>query len=202
MREINECKAEVFRRSENRIKERRKRRNRILALSTPLCLCVVLGIIVLSPSKKTADLADPESAGVLESTEDMDGTKGDSDGAVYSMVEIEKNNVSVPQYVKETDMVGVNHILESLESSFREPGEQDNMGAQNETIDTDGNYSMALPDLTITFSNAAGGQMVYLMYGNGLSNVTTNESVLLTEEQQSELMKEIDMMIDGEEAFK
>ena len=42
MRDLNECKAEVFRRSEKRIKERRKIRNRALALCIPLCLLILL----------------------------------------------------------------------------------------------------------------------------------------------------------------
>lgn len=47
MRELNECTAEVFRRSEKRIKERRKRRSHILVWCIPLALCVaVLGAAV------------------------------------------------------------------------------------------------------------------------------------------------------------
>jgi len=42
MRELNECKAEVFRRSDNRIKERRRKFNRVLALCVPLCLILTI----------------------------------------------------------------------------------------------------------------------------------------------------------------
>ena len=45
VRSLDECKAEVFRRSEKRIKERKRIRNRALALCIPLCL-----LILLSPS--------------------------------------------------------------------------------------------------------------------------------------------------------
>ena len=38
MRELNECTAEVFHRGEQRLKARRKRRNRVLALCIPICL--------------------------------------------------------------------------------------------------------------------------------------------------------------------
>ena len=50
MRELNECKAEVFRRSENRIKERKKNRNRILALCIPLCLILTVMSITILPA--------------------------------------------------------------------------------------------------------------------------------------------------------
>lgn len=42
MREIKECTAEVFRRSEKRIKERTKKRNRILAACVPFCLILAV----------------------------------------------------------------------------------------------------------------------------------------------------------------
>lgn len=42
MRDINECRAEVFRRAENKIKERKRKRRRIFATCVPLCLIVVV----------------------------------------------------------------------------------------------------------------------------------------------------------------
>lgn len=42
MKEMNEYKAEVFSRMERGIKERKKKRNRIIAYTTPLCLCLVM----------------------------------------------------------------------------------------------------------------------------------------------------------------
>ena len=43
MRSLEECKAEIFRRSEVKIKQRKKTRNRILAACIPLCLCMGIG---------------------------------------------------------------------------------------------------------------------------------------------------------------
>lgn len=42
MRSFEERKAEVFRRSENRIKERRKARSRALTVCIPLCLIITV----------------------------------------------------------------------------------------------------------------------------------------------------------------
>ena len=42
MRSFEERKAEVFRRSENRIKERKRNRNRILAMCIPICLVITV----------------------------------------------------------------------------------------------------------------------------------------------------------------
>ena len=54
MRELNECTAEVFRRSEKRIKERRRTRNRVLALCIPLCLIVTMWSVMFLPAMMPA----------------------------------------------------------------------------------------------------------------------------------------------------
>ena len=41
MRNLEECRAEIFRLGEEKIKQRRKKRLRIVAACVPLCLCVV-----------------------------------------------------------------------------------------------------------------------------------------------------------------
>lgn len=52
MRNFEERKAEVFRRSENRIKERRQKRNGILTAGVPICLiCIVLSVTSFPKNK-------------------------------------------------------------------------------------------------------------------------------------------------------
>ena len=67
MRSLDECKAEIFRRSEEKIKQRKKMRNRVLAACVPVCLCVVIGAAgVFSGAfgAKSGNMAQaPESAG-------------------------------------------------------------------------------------------------------------------------------------------
>ncbi len=66
MRSLDECKAEIFRRSERKIKQRKKTRSRILAACIPLCLCIGIGAAgVLSggfDAKSENMAAAPESA--------------------------------------------------------------------------------------------------------------------------------------------
>ena len=62
MREINECTAEVFRRSEKRIKERKRNRNRILMCCIPLLICITVFstaiLPAMMPAKKGENLSD------------------------------------------------------------------------------------------------------------------------------------------------
>ena len=52
MRNLQECQAEVFRRSENRIKEKIRQRRHVLAASVPVVLCIgVLSVFVLPAMK-------------------------------------------------------------------------------------------------------------------------------------------------------
>ncbi len=42
MRELNECKAEIFSRMKKEINEQKRKRKRILTYTTPLCICLVM----------------------------------------------------------------------------------------------------------------------------------------------------------------
>ncbi len=85
MREINECTAEVFRRSENRIKERKRNRNRILAMCIPLCLIITIFSVTMLPGmlpvgmdsapeggNHFGDSGDPGN-NIQDGNDDMDG---------------------------------------------------------------------------------------------------------------------------------
>ena len=68
MRNFEECKAEVFRRSEVRIKQRKKKIARVVAACVPLVLCLGLWIYLINSGLffATNDAA-PENAGWSES---------------------------------------------------------------------------------------------------------------------------------------
>ena len=93
MREINECTAEVFRRSENRIKERKRKRNRILAMCIPLCLIITIFSVTMLPGMLSVGMdsapedgfSDNEAAGDMMDPGEVGG-KGDMDGAVNTDV--------------------------------------------------------------------------------------------------------------------
>ena len=93
MREINEITAEVFRRSENRIKERRRNRNRILAMCIPLCLIITIFSVTMLPGMLPVGMdgapedgfSDNEAAGDRVDPGEVGG-KGDMDGAVNTDV--------------------------------------------------------------------------------------------------------------------
>ena len=72
MREINEYTAEVFRRSENRIKARKRKRNRMLAICIPLCLALIVSCFAVLPA-----LTGKAPQGEELSNVDGEGSKND-----------------------------------------------------------------------------------------------------------------------------
>ncbi len=69
MRKLEECRAEVFRRSGERIRARRRKRLHLLAACVPVCLCLVICAVAAAPfgrqqdQEKTQDGAVPTLAG-------------------------------------------------------------------------------------------------------------------------------------------
>lgn len=88
MRELDECKAEVFRRSENRRKERKKRRNRVIAWCIPLCLLVALWSVASPPATNggnydgAIEITSGSTGGCKEETTNTPGSSGNHYGFV------------------------------------------------------------------------------------------------------------------------
>ena len=102
MRNLQECQAEIFRRSKIRI---RRRRQRVLATCIPLALCVVLGTAALWPSEERAKNAALVGGLTLEA----------ATGSEYSLSEIRVSGSGVALCHTEPE-IG-QKILEILESS-------------------------------------------------------------------------------------
>lgn len=189
MREINECTAEVFRRSEKRIKERRKKRNRILALVIPLCLIVtVFSATVL-----------PEMMPLIRTKSDAAEMVGDSSGSgspfcSYTAVEIQNIGLSPERYGKVTDKVAVTNLFNSIHSLFADvDGKVPNGSESFEAVESDENYgqpeaSSKSKGYTIIFTTDDGSQSVYNLSENTLLNVNTNETAVLSDAQIEELL--------------
>lgn len=77
MNDIKEYTAEVFRRSEKRIKERKKRRNKILALALPLCVvAVALFSVFILPNSFFVDSKNSSSRNPWASTDEKTSIDG------------------------------------------------------------------------------------------------------------------------------
>lgn len=208
MREINECTAEVFRRSEKRIKERRKKRNRFLALCIPLCLIVVVWSVMILPKmmpsamdKYNAEMsaASNSSGGAYEMFGDADsndtaaemtGNSAQSLPCPYTAAEIQGTDIFPEYYAKATDKVAVTIIFNAIHSLYDVDGADQSNGEsfEDNVYDSQTSSTSQLKGYTIIFTTEEGSQAVYNLSENILLNVKTNETVILSDIQAAELM--------------
>ena len=188
MRELYECRAEVFRRSENRIKERRKKRSRMLAVCIPLVFCIaaysVFILPAMLPASKTENFADNNA---------VSGKYGSIFACSYTEVVISCADDSDSRRI--TDAAEVARILSAIQGLCDDPGSSGSVLPEvnpGEIPVVESIYqSMGLtPDLNgfvVTFRTEDGYENIYVLDGNELFNVNEKTRILLTDLQTAAL---------------
>ena len=203
MREINECTAEVFRRSEKRIKERKRNRNRILAFCVPLCLIVTVWSIMILPAMMPANKSN-NSAG--EGMDIMGGVDGAD--AAFVRVEIMSIGTATQSTIQKDDATEVAQIYSTMQSSFvnssggnkesvNEEAEDDAL-TENKDFSQSGTTNLS-SGFRIIFTTENGAQTIYSLSGDKLINETMKQETILTEDQRSNLLNMLGLTITWEE---
>lgn len=129
MREINECTAEVFRRSEKRIKERKRNRNRILMCCIPLLICITVFSTAILPAMMPAKKGENLSDNCSDMAGNADGTN-----VAYVSVEVINVGTATQSSILKDDADEVAQICYTLQSSFVNSG-GDNKESVNDMED-------------------------------------------------------------------
>ncbi len=182
MRELNECRAEIFRRSEKRIRERRKNRTRLLTICVSFFICMTIGC--------TIDFSMMRSNG--KSLPFEYDTYTGSTKEIYTQIEIRSdvNDVQMVRKITEADnifavYVYIDQIFWSDRSSADSAvGGYDLMDGCDGLV-TQGTGSFEI--FTITFSNKEDEVLFFTLNGNLLKLKNTGDIVILTDEELSEL---------------
>lgn len=197
MRELNDCTAEVFRRGEKRIKERRRNRNRVLALCIPICL-----IITVWPAMNlSAMVLAGETSDMAQAAENIVGDVNGSLACPYVSVEIQDAGLFPEEHSgRVTDTAAVAEMFQAIHSLFAEidgegqdvngnlpsseisPAEVDN--ANYDLTESTSNWK----GYTIIFTTEDGSQAVYYLSGNTLVDVNANETIFLSDAQVAGLL--------------
>ena len=160
MRTLHECQTEVFRRSEERIRARR-RAARALRVCLPLILCITaFSLFVLPGLPSSPDGAPPKN-----------------------------NAASPPPAVCRIDVSGAGQVT-SITDEGRICAIADTLAALNGTPGaepSDGSESAGAEGLTITLFAEDGPQAVYRLTNDTLTNITTGSAMALTREQSAAL---------------
>lgn len=202
MRNLEECKAEIFRRSKIRI----RRRRRILAACIPCVFCVVLSAVLLWPSEgKSTDLPVVDGL-TLETAVSME----------YSLAEVRVAGSGISLCHAEPETAG--KILDLIENSAKY---QTYSSAQDEPEVTPETYGEAfdhtntdrhwiiggtgtdinnagptmappeteLPAYTLTFVYRDGSTQIYTLTGYQLKNAATDQTRYLSPEDADTLLQ-------------
>lgn len=193
MREINEYTAEVFRRSEKRIKERKRKRNSILMCCIPLFVCLTVFSAAVLPS-----VMKSKSSNFFESV-------GDAGSATYGNMEINDEIGSIACSFMQARIQNVGTFSEHYEELVTDKLRVDQMyflicdifeiskaEKFSETAEAysteDGSVSKAAA-YVFTFTTAEGDEATYSLNGNKLVANETGETVYLSADQLDELRK-------------
>lgn len=204
MREINECTAEVFRRSEKRIKERKRNRNRILAFCIPLCLIVTVWSIMILPAMMPASKSDNNAGEGMDIMGSVDGT-----AAAYVRVEVMSTGTATQSAILKDDADEVAQIYYTVQSSFvnsgggnkesaREEAEDDALTEENKDYSQSGTTNLS-SGFRIIFTTENGAQTIYSLSEDKLINETTKQETILTDDQRSNLLDMLGLTIIWEE---
>ena len=178
MRDLEQYKAEVFRRSEKKILERRKKRKRVVALCIPLALCVTVCLAALLPAmgdrKKSADRecgsnAAPENSYVCTYQEVVIQKLGDNGGSRRVMLPEEATRIFEAVYILDPS---IDTGYEQMETAGTEdPGDTIYGNGEGQT------------GYAITFFGVDGTQVCYVLEEDTLYNVTRDIIIPLTPAQ-------------------
>ena len=171
MRDLKECQAEVFRRSEQRIKARKKTHKRIFAVCVPLFLVLSLWSVIHVPGRSVDDSAEVETGVIVD----------EANSIISDCYTVEIQD-SQQHYEKITDSSVVFKVNCTMDGFFSKTNEDD-FSAITDTIRSLG-YS-------ITLTDSEGIRTIYHLTGNLLTNTETNESITLTDEELTKLKTDL-----------
>ena len=177
MRNLNECQAEIFRRSEERIKARR-RKKRVLAACVPSVLCLTLISVFFLPGLLPERSADSVEPALPESAA---GCIPDS---------IEKITVYGPDFSKTYLEFSQVHTISSQLKTYSSANEMTEESLRGENFKENSYTGIADrtdAEYTIFMTTEDGKSLNFLFSGNTLTNLATKESYALSQQQVTEL---------------
>lgn len=197
MRSFEERKAEVFRRSENRIRERRRNCTRILTLGVSLCVILIICSVVILPEVKMGNKPTIEE---IQITTDEKKPEVEGETTVLSKMH---NFVSVSvlgegnyQYIKNySDVTEVFYQIYDIQEA--NGGYKDMVVETKPTLggyevpETGADFGNATTDMEddyiITMESADGTIREYTLNANVLFDKAFDREIILTEKQLAEL---------------
>ena len=190
MRNFEQRKAEIFRRSEQRIKKR-KARNKVIACTMSLLICIAAASVLLLPSLSRQAQEDPANSFLYDSTDQSDDISSSSSASLdldASLAQVESiSGVFHRSFTEADEIQAVSQVLADIANSSV-------LSSDKSTNDLDDSYKSENFDcsfspegykITLTYPN--GAQKVYTLCDNILIYENTGESYYLSDDLLSAL---------------
>ena len=178
MRNLTECQAEVFRRSEKRIKERKQRWNHILIACIPLVLCIVLVGVGFDRGATPPRLQDPGSS--VPGTSELHDIVQESNIHTIATVTVSGHGFSKSH----TEVADIAQIWGQLASYRLTPPASSPNIVDTQPDDTSKNADVTY---TITLVAHSGEKTEFRLTGCTLENTATGETYVLSQAQLKQL---------------
>lgn len=190
MRDLNECKDEIFKRGEERIKARRKKVRRTLMCCVPLCLtaivlCALLPVFLNGGGAPAANGSDGFTEDGAEHEVGADytelyGTPQSASEGMYTEADIRIVDGDDEYVQKITDRETVTEILEIIVSAYFDRDPESDVTDYQSAYESEGIF--VLPDVinicSVTFKAEDGSEVTYRMVGYTLINESDQQAVL------------------------
>jgi len=196
MRSFEERKAEVFRRSENRIRERRRILRSALAVGIPLCLIITAWSVTVLPtmspaSGSTSDTADERAESFSDTAYTQSELRVESmNSAAEDQYAVLKNN---PAEVAE-----VYRLVQLMLNSKQSEGNYQTESQERQPLPSDAAYETA-SGYKIIFTAYDGSQTGYMLNDHILIDNGTKKETVLTEEQYLQLLQALGVQTEKED---
>lgn len=197
MRNLDECKAEILRLGDKKIKQRKKRRMRVLSVCVPLCLCLVVASVVVLPTMLPTN--EPMMSPPVCDTMMPDFNYNDGLAEIgrlnYTKAEIKGLSV-VSFYNQVNETIKINYISDLINNLYEindggfdiNLNERPETGSTNEPPYSNGSHDMVSSYL-ISFTAENGFKVEYTLSGSLLIKNSTGKSVRLTPEEHKQLLE-------------
>lgn len=193
MRSLEECQAEVFRRSEEKIKNRKRIWSRIVACCVPIC-CVAVGLFMVT---QFVPIHSPVAESVWETTPEqtVDGSFTKGSLRVLCGEEQVISHFDADTLVKAEKMIyGLFETEEQVSAESVQSG-QKYQGTVNAWEKNYGENLLGSAEYVydIYLTNAQGMTTRYQLRGNLLRNMDHDATVYLSESERAALLELIEL---------
>jgi hypothetical protein len=182
MRDLNECQAEVLRRSEKRIKERKQRRKHILLTCIPMVLCIMMLGVYALPEMWTENSPDGDIMPEFSNANSVAETVEDCLSSLFTeTVEVSGNGI-FRSYSSTGDVQQILGLIDEIMATPEVNYDDSLRGyGANESAVTDNNEERKDKSYKILVRRSDGSAAEYLLIGNMLIDQSTQERFQMDE---------------------